>query len=208
MVIGATGEIGKQLIPLLTTLPAISKVTGMVRREVELSTSNLTYQVINFDEMQSISLPQVDVAFCCLGTTIKKAGSQSQFEKVDLDYVVDFAKLVFKNGAKQFHVVSASGANKTSFFFYNRVKGHMEEALKKIPFESTIVYRPSLLDSQRVEKRSGEKIAISLFRILNPLLIGPFKRYTSITTKKVAQGMVDRINHAHTGFQLIRSDEI
>ena len=208
VVIGATGEVGKELIALLINHSAIKNVTGLVRRPIDSSHTKLTYNVIDFDAMSSLPLDSFDIAFCCLGTTIKKAGSQQAFEKVDLDYVVEFAKYAYKSNASQFHVVSASGANKTSFFFYNRVKGHMEEAIKKISFQSTFVYRPALLDSNRIEQRSGEKIAIRIFRVINPLLRGPLKKFASITTRKVAQGMVNRINRAAPGFYIIRSDEI
>ena len=208
LVKGATGEIGKQLIPLLSSHEKISKVTAIVRSDIEHSLPKVTYQVIDFAQLPSLSIPDTDVAFCCLGTTIKKAGSQQAFEKVDLDYVAEFAQMVKKNGAKQFHVVSASGANKTSFVFYNRVKGHMEEAIKKLAFDSTYVYRPALLDSERTEKRSGERVAIIVFRILNPLLRGRLKRFASISTKKVAQGMVDRIQQPEPGFHVIESESI
>lgn len=208
LVIGATGEVGKEVIDALCKNSTVSRITALVRKEVEPRYSKLTYLEIDFDQLESLDLPQVSTACCCLGTTMKKAGSRKNFEKVDFEYVVSFAKLAKRLGATQFHVVSSLGASKSSFFFYDRVKGHMEEAIKAMSFISTYVYRPSMLDCDREEKRVFERIGILVFRALKPLMNGSFNHYAIIKTTKVAKGMVDRVNQGFAGYHIVPNELI
>jgi uncharacterized protein YbjT (DUF2867 family) len=208
LIVGASGEVGSALMSLLSSHHKIDKITSLVRRPSNLNVSKIMEQIIDFNDLSSLDNSEVDVAFCCLGTTMKKAGSKAAFEQVDLDYVIAFAKLAQRAGAKQFHVISASGADKTSMFFYNRVKGHMEEYVRQIGFDNTIIYRPSLLVSDRKEKRAGERFAIQLFKILNLFLLGPLKKFASISTKKVAAGMIRKMENPVPGVEIVLSDEI
>ena len=208
VITGATGEIGKCLLPLLLKDENINQITVFSRRTLAVEHQKLTVLIVDFNSLSSVNLAGADVGICCLGTTMAKAGSKSAFERVDFDYVVGFAKLMKANGASQFHVVSASGANKTSFFFYNRVKGAMEDEVRSLSFNTTCIYRPALLDSERTEKRSGERFAILLFRLINPLLIGPLKHFKSIKTKVVAAGIHARIVQPASGLHIIASGDI
>ncbi len=205
---GATGEIGKCLLPLLINEEQITKITVLTRRSLNVAHDKLTQRIIDFNQLSETKISDVDCGVCCLGTTMAKAGSKTAFEKVDFNYVVAFAKLLKQANANQFHVVSASGANKTSFFFYNRVKGVMEEEIRNIQFDTACIYRPSLLDSDRSEKRSGEKIAIKVFRLINPLFVGSLKRFKSIKTSAVAKGICNRIMKPPSGFHIIHSEVI
>src|SRR5690606_24320068 len=123
---------------------------------------------------------KVDDVFCCLGTTIKKAGSQNAFRRVDYDYPVALGKLAKSAGAKRFLVISAMGADARSNIFYSRVKGQMEEALKKMEFPALHIFQPSLLLGKRDEFRLGEKAASVLAPAISPLLRGKMKKYKPI----------------------------
>lgn len=208
LIAGCTGEIGKQLLPILNEQTNIQHVTALVRRELDFGFQKVAPVKVDFDKLNETQLSKVDVAVCCLGSTMAKAGSKSAFERVDLDYVVAFANLAKQAGASQFHVISASGADKTSLFFYNRVKGIMEEEIRKMSFDTICIYRPSLLDSERSEKRKGERFAVLLFRLINPLFIGPFKRYKSIKTSRIASGVLSRVINPPNGIHVIESETI
>ena len=144
-----------------------------------------------FDNLgPELSNNQVDDVYCCLGTTIKKAGSQEAFKKVDHTLVVTVAGLMKKHGAEQFPVISAMGANKDSKVFYNRVKGEMEAALQELGYPCLRIIRPSLLLGPREEFRLGEKLAVILTPLLKPILLGSLKKYRPVEAEKVAQFMV------------------
>ncbi|MCY7388591.1 MAG: hypothetical protein LH481_11095 [Burkholderiales bacterium] len=123
--------------------------------------------------MELAELPKTDDAFCCLGATIRQAGSQAAFRKVDFDYVVNFATAAKAAGVKRFLFVSAIAANAKSGVFYNRIKGKMENALKAMNFESLHIFRPSFLVGERAEARVGERLGIAVFSALALLMIGP-----------------------------------
>ena len=208
VIAGSTGEIGKHLLNDVLTSDACSEVVTFIRRPNQMKNSRLMPVVVDFDSLQNATLDAIDVAFCCLGTTMKQAGSKEAFTKVDLDYVVNFAKKVKAAGATQFHVVSALGANKNSSIFYNQIKGRMQQAIIDMKFDSTYIYQPSLLISDRQEIRKGERIAIVFFKAFNFLFIGPLKKYAGIPVSKVAKGMLQRCLNAKPGVHIIESDKI
>ena len=208
IIAGSTGEVGKHLNELLLRSDKYSEVIRIVRSDISSRHDKEVIRSINFNDIASIPKASADAFFCCLGTTIRKAGSQENFRKVDYEYVVELAKWAKNSEIEQFHVVSALGANAKSSIFYNKVKGQMENSLKEIGFSSLYIYQPSLLDSERTETRMGEKVGIILFRLINPLLIGPLKKYRSIKVQKVAEGMIKRSLAAEEGNHTILSSEI
>lgn len=146
--------------------------------------------------------------FCCLGTTIKTAGSQEAFLKVDYTYVIESARIAKSQGATAFSVVSAMGANSKSGIFYNRVKGDMEEALQKIGFSSLLIFRPSLLIGERKEVRPGEVIGAAISNLFSFLFVSGLKKYKPIQGSLVAKSMLDHAKEQKTGLQIIESDKI
>jgi uncharacterized protein YbjT (DUF2867 family) len=134
--------------------------------------------------------PHVDDAFCCIGTTIKKAGSQDAFRRVDYDYVLAFARAAQRAGARQFLLVTALGADPASRIFYSRVKGEIEQAVRQLPFQGIQIFRPSFLMGKRAEARLAERLGIPVARALAPLLVGPLRRYRPIHAADVARAMV------------------
>lgn len=152
LVIGSTGLIGKKLISELAKKD--SEVIAITRRSISNLPENVSLLDINFDDfLENGSLPSCDHIYICLGTTIKKAGSQSEFKKVDFDYCVSFAKKAREAGATKISLVSSVGANPYSKNFYLKTKGEVEEEIKKIDFQYINIFRPSLLLGSREENR-------------------------------------------------------
>jgi uncharacterized protein YbjT (DUF2867 family) len=188
VIAGATGLIGKQLLSLLLNDPAFSKVKALTRRPLTLKHEKLQNIIIDFDRLEDYSdqLDSDDV-FCCLGTTMKKAGSKQTFWRADHDYPLTLAKICIQRGAQQFLLVSALGANKNSSFYYNEVKGSVEIDIDEVGFNSFHIFRPSLLLGPRDEKRSAEDAAKTFYRLFNFLI--PLK-YKAIDSMKVAKAML------------------
>jgi len=209
LLVGATGLVGGHCLQFLLQDNAYDSVTILVRKEIPLKHPKLHQVAVNFDSMEKdSSLIKADDIFCCLGTTIKKAGSQSDFKKVDLEYPVRIAETALSNGASQFLLVTAMGADKKSFIFYNRVKGEVEAAVKKLPYEAIHIFRPSLLLGERKESRAGEKIGVVLFNVTSPLFIGPLRKYKAIEGKAVAGAMVACAKRTGQGVFIYESEEI
>ncbi len=189
LVAGATGLIGQQLVDELLQLDNYSEVRVLVRGPIEKHHPKLIKVLFDFDH-PDVSLVQGDDVFCCLGTTMKKAGSKEAFFIVDHDYPLQIARAAIQNGSNQYLIVTAMGADPSSSFFYNRVKGKLEEDLKKVGFSALHIFRPSLLLGNREEKRLGEKIGEAVMNFFNPLMVGPLKKYRAIDSAKVAKAMV------------------
>jgi uncharacterized protein YbjT (DUF2867 family) len=209
LIVGATGLIGEHCLQFLLNDASYNSVAAIVRKEFPLHHPKLHQKVINFDSLDKYSADiKADDIFCCLGTTIKKARSQSNFKKVDFEYVLKTAQIAYANGGKQFLLVTAMGANKRSLIFYNRVKGETEEAVKKLPYKAIHIFRPSLLLGERKETRAGEKIGTALYNITSPLFIGPLKKYKAIAGKVVAGAMVSCAKRNAEGVFVYESNEI
>lgn len=201
IIIGATGLVGSSLTQLLLEDSRYEKIKILVRKKINLEHSKLEQLIFNFDNPDN-SIIKGDELYCCLGTTIKKAGSQNAFRKVDFDYPTQIAKIAKHNNIQKMAVVSSMGANSKSKIFYNKVKGEMEETLKNISFQSLIIVRPSLLLGKREEFRFGEKVAsfiMTIFSIFIPA------KYKGIKAHKVASGMIYFMNQENNGIKTIES---
>ena len=186
LVAGSTGLIGNQLIELLLSDPYYSKVIAISRRPLSIVHDKLENVVLEIDQLANHRQLTADDVFCCLGTTMKQAGSKEAFRKVDFDFPFQLAELLRANGAKQYLLVSALGSNKNSSIFYNQVKGEVEEAITKLSYNCLHIFRPSLLTGPRKEKRAGEDVAKVVYKYLGFLI--PTK-YKSIESIKVARAM-------------------
>lgn len=168
----------------------------------------LEQHVVDFDELSKHpDLFAVTDVFCCLGTTIRKAGSQEAFRSVDVEYPATVARLASDKGADQFLVVSALGADPESRVFYNRSKGVMESMVRRFPFQAVWVLRPALLLGDRTEVRMGERVAEFLMKPLAPLMAGRLRRYRPIEARTVAAAMV-RLAHDNGTGGVLESEEI
>jgi uncharacterized protein YbjT (DUF2867 family) len=191
LIVGATGLIGNYCLQNLLEDAYYSEVTVLVRKPTQNLHPKLKAVVTDFNNLDQVSSQiRVDDVFCCLGTTIKKAGSQKAFRTVDYSLVVTIAKIMQRQGAQQFVVVSAMGASKDSKVFYNRIKGEMEDTLIRLGYPCLRIVRPSLLLGARKEFRLGEKFAMLLSPLLSPLLFGSLKKYKPVEASSVARFMV------------------
>jgi uncharacterized protein YbjT (DUF2867 family) len=209
LLLGATGLVGGELLTLLLADPEYRQVTVLVRRNLPRTHPKLVQRVVDFKDLsKAADAYQVDDVFCCLGTTIKKAGSQEAFRVVDYTYPLESAKLAAREGAGQYLMITALGADARSSVFYNRVKGEVEEAIGKLPLKSLHIFRPSLLLGNRQESRTGEKIAVAVMKPLGFLLAGPLKKYRGIQARTVAQAMLRTAKRDVAGQHAYNSDVI
>lgn len=186
-----------------------SRVTIFVRKELAIAHNKLNQQVIDFNSLnQYKELVKGDVVFCCLGTTIKTAGSQEAFKKVDFTFPTEFAKIAKQNGISTFLLQSSLGANAKSNNFYLKVKGETEEAIQNLSFNSFATFRPSMLLGDRLEFRLGEKIGKIIMRALAFLFIGKLKRYKAIHVNQVAKTMIKQSKLNKTGNTIIENEEM
>jgi len=185
LLVGASGLIGGFLLQRLLEAPQYARVTVWARRPLEATHPKLALEIVEFAKLEARRVEAEDV-FCCLGTTIKQAGTQEAFRRVDHDYPVALAKAAAKSGAKRMLVVSALGASSRSSVFYNRVKGDMETDVAAAGVPQTSFFRPSLLSGPRKEERMGEKIGLVVGNLLGPLL----GRYRPIHGGLVAAAML------------------
>lgn len=203
---GATGLIGGQLLIRLLESDRYSSVIALSRKPLSLQHSKLRNLVINFDDLeQTSSSLEADDIFCCLGTTMKQAGSKAAFMKVDYEYPLALARLTKALGAKQYLLVSAVGANKSSSIFYNKVKGEVEDDISAVGFNTLHIFRPSLLMGPRSEKRPGEDAGKFLDKYFGFLI--PAK-YRGIDSLKVANAMLHFASLEQPGIHIHESKSL
>lgn len=186
LVVGATGLVGLRVVKKLLETDKYHKVRVLTRQPIPIQNPRLESIIFDFDNPDS-NLVWGDDIFCCLGTTMKKAGSKEAFYNIDFSYPLQIANMALANGAKRFAVVTAMGADAKSMVYYNRVKGEVEEALRDLGYESLLIFRPSLLLGSRPEKRIGEQIGEGLMKLLKPLIPN---KYRAVEAEKVASAMV------------------
>jgi uncharacterized protein YbjT (DUF2867 family) len=206
LLLGASGLTGRNVLQLLLNDGLYTQVTIYVRRPVKLSHPKLIQQVINYETLDTAV--EADDVFCCLGTTIKKAGSQEAFRQVDLVYPLRVAALQLAAGSTQFNLISAVGASEKSGVFYSRIKGEVEQALQRMGFPQLNIFRPSIIIGERDERRTGEKIALGMARVIAPLLIGSLRKYRPVTALAIARAMLHYAHAAEQGIHIITSDQI
>ncbi|MFL5346829.1 MAG: NAD(P)H-binding protein [Hyalangium sp.] len=206
LVAGASGLVGGFLLESLLESPLYREVCSLGRRALPRQHPKLTQRTVDFARLEPEALPSSDDAFCCLGTTIKKAGSQEAFRAVDHDAVLAFAKAAHKAGARRFLLVSSLGADARSRIFYNRVKGEIEDNLQSVGFESLVLLRPSLLLGDRTESRPGERAAVAVTKVLGPLLHPFIGR--PIEARTVARAMVALARETTRGVRVALSGEL
>ena len=203
LVLGATGLIGDLLTHLLTESTRYNTVKVLVRNSLTWKHPRMQEVLFDYERPNGL-LTQADDVFCCLGTTMKKAGSKEAFRKVDYQYPMDIARRALENGAKQFAIVTSMGADPESSFFYNRVKGEVERDLTAMRFPALFIFRPSLLlGDRRNDNRLGERLVEGAMRLLSPLI--PAK-YKGIEASKVATAMLTTTQQNLTGPHVYESD--
>ena len=209
LIIGSTGLIGSQLLNLLLESTHYAKVITFVKRDTGIKHPKLTQHIIDFDKPETYKEVVVgDDFYCTIGTTIKKAGSQKAFRKVDFEYPKQFAAFALQNKVKQFLIISSLGADANSGNFYLKTKGEIQDFLKNCNFESVAVLQPSLLLGNRTEFRLGEKVGAFFMKTLSFLFVGNLKKYKPIEGKTVAKALLKIAQTNNKGFKIYESDSI
>ncbi|MCF6360276.1 MAG: oxidoreductase [Cyclobacteriaceae bacterium] len=191
LIAGASGLVGSKLLSLLLENEEYKKVISIGRRKLELTHSKLEQYSVDFEHLGALDI-EANVVFCCLGTTIKNAGSKEAFRKVDFDYPKMLANYGLKIGASSFHIITAMGADSNSNIFYNKVKGEIENKLKELAFEQLHIYRPSLLLGKRQETRVMEGVGQAVMKALSFLFIGSLSNYKAISANQVAKFLLGK----------------
>lgn len=206
---GATGLVGSSLLKQLLDCDQYHKIIVITRRPLGIANGKLIEQLVDFDLLENLNpeFPVTDV-YSALGTTIKTAGSEDAFTKVDFTYVVNMAQWCEKNNVSRFLVVSAMGANEKSTIFYNRVKGKMEAAISKFKIPQVHIFRPSLLMGKRTEKRFGERVAQQVMNALGFIFSGPLLKYKGIHADVVARSMIKAAESETNGISIYLSDSM
>ena len=197
LVLGATGLVGKALVRQLLLDPRYDSITILVRRPVPASLfsdplGKLTPLVIDFEQLQDYQgYFSVNHVYCCLGTTLKQAGSKAAFRKVDFEYIHVSAQLTRAQRADSFVWISSVGADAKSSNFYLRVKGELEDALMRMPqLPNASAVRPSLLLGERNESRPLEAFGQMIAPALGVFMAGPLKKYRPVSATEVAHKMI------------------
>ncbi|MBI9033085.1 MAG: NAD(P)H-binding protein [Bacteroidales bacterium] len=194
IIFGSTGLIGNCLVETLLHDDNYLKIHLFIRKPIEINHSKIEQHIFDFNHPEkSADHFSADEIFICLGTTIKKAGSVAEVERIDRDYPIQIAEIAYKAGVKSIAIVSSSGANAKSSNYYTRVKGEMEQGILNLNFEKTVIVRPSLLFGKRSEFRLGELIGKGLMQVLSFLFIGKIKKYKGIHARTVAKAMIELI---------------
>lgn len=207
LIVGATGLVGSHVLHLLLHDNEFSTVIALTRNKLNVQHQKLKNSIVDFDKINDYQNEiKADTVFCCLGTTIKKAGSKAAFKKVDYEYPLQIANIAKRNGTQSFNVITALGANANSIIFYNKVKGKLQNELIKLQFKTLHIIQPSLLLGNRNEHRLGEDIAQKLSPIMNALLVGNLKKYKAIEANQVAKAMV-HYSKTNASGTLVHSNE-
>ncbi|MDR6831646.1 uncharacterized protein YbjT (DUF2867 family) [Bosea sp. BE271] len=205
MLLGATGLVGQNALQLALADSRIDQVVAPTRRPLS-EHPKLLAPIIDFENLDDeADWWSVDAVICALGTTIKTAGSQAGFYRVDHDYPLACAQLALRHHAKAFVLNSAIGADVTSRFFYNRVKGEVERDIAGLNFASLTIVRPGLIGGERQEFRRGERLALVALRLLSPMLP---RGWRINPADKIAAAMLDAAVAAKPGRHVISSAEL
>lgn len=213
LVVGATGLVGGHVLARLVADARWSRVVVLARRAIEGAATKVTEHIVDFEALamsdgRGVALESIDDVFVCLGTTIKIAGSQERFRRVDHDYAVAVARVGKQAGASRIALVSSVGANEKSRTFYLRVKGETERDIRELGFDTTILARPSVLVGERGVSRPGERAGIALTSMLSPLMVGGLRSYRPIEAGDVATAMIEAIARGEEGAHVLLHAEL
>ena len=200
LILGASGLVGSEVLSLSLESDLYNKIVIVVRSPLTIKHNKLVEKIIDFDMPKWEEIFPVDHVYCCLGTTIKQAGSKTNFIKVDHDYPLAFAAAAKKWESSIFSIITAAGVSPESKIFYNNVKGQLEKKLKSLELFSTLIFRPSLLLGERKEFRLGEKIGSGIAKVTSWMTP---KTYRAIHCKAVAKAMLTESFADKTGFNII-----
>ena len=206
LIIGATGATGKDLVDQLLKDPDFTEVHAFVRKPININNSKLNVHVVDFENpVQWKELVKGDVAFSCLGTTLKVAGSKEAQRKIDVDYNANFAKNAKGNGVEDFVLVSAYGADRNSSMIYSKLKGELEQKVKELHFNQLTIFQPGMLERKNSD-RFGEVAGAKVISFLNKF--GLLKSQKPLPTHVLAQALVNASKIKSKGYSKIKLGNI
>lgn len=202
---GATGLVGRQVLAQALEDAAIVQVVAPTRRALPAH-SRLLNPVVDFDALPAdADWWQADAMVCTLGTTIRDAGSQAAFRRVDFDYVLAVAQLARRHGVRAFALVSSLGADPASRNFYLRTKGEVEQAVRALDYPSLTLVRPSLIGGERARRRPAEHLGMHVLQALAPVVP---RRYRIAPAARIARELLTAAKAAAPGCKVIESDRL
>jgi len=206
VIVGATGAVGKDLVEILLRDEVYERIDAFVRRDMGIHNEKLNVHIIDFEKTESWADDvKGDVLFSCLGTTLKLAGSKEAQWRVDHDYQLEFAKAAAKNGVKKYILVSSMWASSSSMSFYTKMKGVLEDEVRKLPFEHIVILQPPSLIRKNTD-RPAENVSIKIINGLNKL--GILRSMKPMDTATVATAMQKLAISDHTGVEVIENQKI
>jgi uncharacterized protein YbjT (DUF2867 family) len=206
LLLGATGLVGSEALALALASDAFSEVVAPTRKPLAPAKKLVNPVVSRLEDLlPELASLRPQAVICALGTTQAKAGSKEAFRHVDHELPVAFGKAAHAAGAETFALVSAVGASADSRFFYTRTKGEVERDIQAIGFRSLTICRPSLIGGERQETRRAEGAAMTLTRLLTPLLP---KRFRINPASRIAVALLGAVTEARPGCRWISSDEM
>jgi uncharacterized protein YbjT (DUF2867 family) len=209
VVVGATGAVGRELTPLLAASGEYEKVIVLHHRPTPFAgMAHIEERVVDFATLREVDVGPIDAVFCSIGTTQKAAGSTEAFQRVDRDIPVTLAKWAAAHKARVFTTVSSIGANARASSVYLRTKGEMEEGVASAALRAIYILRPSLLRAERREVRPAEQFGNRALEIIEPVMIGPLRKYRAVPTKTLARAMLACATAAEPGVHIVESDAI
>lgn len=209
IILGATGLTGSILLKKLMNDQRYETIKLFSRKKIEGLPKKVTQYIGDILTLQNFKEEfKADEVFCCIGTTAKKTPNKETYKKIDFGIPVTAAKLSKENNINTFLVISALDANEKSAVFYNKTKGQMQQEVLKQNIPNTFILQPSIIEGNRNETRIGEKIGLIIFKLIQPLFIGPLKKYKVIKAEEIAQAMLNLANTKTINKNFITSNYI
>jgi uncharacterized protein YbjT (DUF2867 family) len=206
LLLGGTGLVGAQILDLLLNDPDYKSVHVIARREIMVKHPKLIFHRIDPENLETLPSIHADVLFIAFGTTLKVAGSKERQEFIDVEIPSKFMRLAFEQGTRKCALVSALGVSGSSPFFYSRMKARLDNNAINMGFDHLVLVKPSVLDGDRKEKRTGEKISIVLGNLIGRS--GLINAYRPVKVKNVAAAMIQKIKENKSGVEEISNAQI
>lgn len=208
VVIGATGLIGSKIVSMLLNDDRYESIKVFSRRKLKIENPKLILEIVDFEKINSWKNKIIgDEIYSALGSTIKKAGSAEERDRIDYSYQFNVLKYASENGVKACSLVSSAGANKDSKNSYLKMKGQLDEEIKKLNFEKIFIFRPSFLLGERENRRISEQI-ISPFIQMITSIIPPLKKYKPVFGSRVAKSMIKVMNTEEAGYKIYELEKV